>query len=427
MSIIEIVLLVSSLISSLLLTYLILKNRSSQSNDPTPLIISLSNTISDKFDKVNEKQKDHQFEIKEVLNTQNNEGREKIFSSIRVFQTEINEILTSAIQGLQQSNKIELDKLSSLSKHSFDQIYEANNKKLEEIQKEIEKRLNENLENNLRSFKEVSNDLGNMKATAQRMIDSTSSIDKLNKIFDRTASKSFGGFSEQYLEQILEYHLKGLWKKQATIKDGREMIDFVIEFDTVRIGIDSKFALTAYNDFINSEEGEKGQKLKEYLGATRNMATSISTKYGGHFNHLLMFIPSDSMFAEVTSDQMTMDKLHRLRITPISPSTLLTVVYSISMMKDKIAINSNAHMIQDYLIKIEKSLYKFKEEYEKLGKKLKEAQDTYDKSNSHVNQVELQIGRVKKLEIAAPRDIIKENDDSMTLESGQEQVEEYAV
>lgn len=412
MSIIEIVLLSLSLVSSMMLTYLILKNQKGQSVDPTPLIINLSKTIADKFDSVQEKQKDNQFEIKEVLNSQSNEGREKIFTSIRTFQTEINDILQSAIQNLQKSNLLELEKLSNQSKLSFEQIYEANNRKLQEIQVEIEKRLNANLENNLKSFKEVSNDLGAMRSTAQRMIDSTSSIDKLNKIFDRTASKAFGGFSEQYLEQILDYHLKGLWRSQASVKEGKEIIDFVIEFDTVRIGIDSKFALTSYNDFVEADEASKNNKQREFLSMIKNMATSISTKYGGHFNHLLMFIPSDTMFSEITNDQNTMDKLHRLRVTPVSPSTILTVIYSISMLKDKIAINNNAHSIQDYLIKVEKSISKFRDEYDKLGKKLKEAQDTYDKSNSHVDQVELQIGRVKKLELSGPRDMIKENDDS---------------
>jgi DNA anti-recombination protein RmuC len=378
-----------------------LKSGKSQSQDTIPLLMNLSKTINDKFDVVTDKQISHQYEVKEVLNNHNSQGSEKILTSLRTFQSEINDVLHGAIQNLQKSNLLELEKIASQSKNSFDQIYEANNKKLNDIQVEIERRLNENLANNLKSFKEVSNDLGAMRETAKTMIDSTSSIDKLNKIFERTASKSFGGFSEKYLEQILEYHLKGLWKSQVQVKDGKEIIDYAIEFDDISIGIDSKFALTSYNDYQNAEDEYKQQKLKDYLSMIRTMATSISSKYGGYFHHLLMFIPSDSMYNEVANDQITMDKLHRLRIVVVSPTTILSVIYAISMVKDKIAINNNAHTIQDYLLKVEKSIGKFREEYDKLGRKLKEAQDVYDKSSNHVSQVELQIGKVKKLELAA--------------------------
>ncbi len=368
--------------------------------------MNLSKTISDKFETVTDKQTEHQYQVKEVLNNHNNEGSEKILTSLRTFQSEINEVLQLAIQNLQKSNLLELDKIASQSKNSFDQIYEANNKKLQDIQVEIERRLNDNLANNIKSFKEVSNDLGEMKKTAQTMIDSTSSIDKLNRIFDRTASKSFGGFSEKYLEQILEFHLKGLWKSQVQVKEGKEIIDYAIEFDDLSIGIDSKFALTSYNDYQNSADEFKQQKLKDYLANIRTMATSISSKYGGYFQHLLMFIPSDAMYNEVANDQITMDKLHRLRVVVVSPTTILSVIYAISMVKDKIAINNNAHTIQDYLIKVEKSIGKFREEYDKLGKKLREAQDTYDKSSVYVVQVENQISKVKKLELASSRETL---------------------
>jgi DNA recombination protein RmuC len=121
-----------------------------------------------------------------------------------------------------------------------------------------------------------------------------------------------------------------------------------------------------------------------------------------------MFIPSDAMYNEVANDQITMDKLHRLRIVVVSPTTILSVIYAISMVKDKIAINNNAHTIQDYLLKVEKSIGKFREEYDKLGRKLREAQDVYDKSSNHVSQVEVQISKVKKLELAAHnRDLLE--------------------
>ncbi len=381
-----------------------LRYKSSQSTDSTPLLMNLSKSINDKFDSSSDKQKDYNYEVKEILTNQSTESREKIFSSLRTMQSEVNVTIQNALIGLQKSNTIELEKIANQSKNSFDAIYDSNAKKLIEIQDEIGKRMDENLANNLRSFQEVSHKLGEMSKTAQVMIDSTSSIDKLNRIFDRTASKSFGGFSEKYLESILETHLKGLWQSQVMVKQGQEAIDFVITLDDITIGIDSKFPLTTFLDFDEASKDQKEEKLKTYIAKIRDMATDIQSKYGTHFTHLMLYIPSDVMYNEVACNQQLLDKLHKQKIIVISPVTMMTVIYAIAHMRDKIALNDSAHKMQEYLGFVDKALNRFQEEYDKLGKKLDEAKKSYDNSTSQVHKITSQITKVRNLDLTHPQE-----------------------
>jgi DNA anti-recombination protein RmuC len=413
MSIIEIFLVISVITIVILQIIIALNVRKSQSSDSTPLLMNLAKTINDKFDTSADKQKDYNYEVKDILTNQSTESREKIFGSLRTMQNEVSTTIQNALIGLQKSNTIELEKIANQSKNSFDAIYDSNAKKLIEIQNEIEKRMNENLANNLRSFQEVSLKLGEMSKTAQVMIESTSSIDKLNRIFDRTASKSFGGFAEKYLETTLDCHLKGLWQSQVMVKNGQEAIDFVITLNDITVGIDSKFPLTTFSDYEEATKEQKAEKLKVYLAKIRDMATDIADKYGSQFTHLYLYIPSDAMYNEVASNQQLMDKIHKLKINIISPVTLLTVIYAITHMKDKIALNDSAYKMQEYLGFVDKALGKFQEEYDKLGKKLDEAKKSYDNSTFQVNKISSQITKVRNLDLKHPEENLY-----LELESG---------
>jgi DNA recombination protein RmuC len=378
--------------------------------------MNLSDKISSKFEAQNKSHQEHQFSIKELLTANTTESREKIFSSLRELQNSVKDTISDALLKMQKSNSEELKRMSEQSNENFKLIQETNNQKLIDIQKEIERRMDISMEGNLKSFGEVTTRLTEMKQTAQTMIDSTSTIDKLNKIFDRAASKSFGSFSENYLETILENNLKGLWKSQVAMKQGSEAIDFVIELGAITIGIDSKFPLTAFNDYQEASGTDRDAKLKEYLAMIKTMALSMNTKYGNNFDHLLMYIPSDIMYNEVVTNQSVFDKLHALKVMPVSPTTIYSVIYSINIIRDRIAINENAHKMQSSISQLSKNITAFKDDYEKLGKKIRETQTTYDTTASRVSRIDSQIEKVLRLDIVEQSLELSSNQEDLILE-----------
>jgi DNA recombination protein RmuC len=118
----------------------------------------------------------------------------------------------------------------------------------------------------------------------------------------------------------------------------------------------------------------------------------------------MLYIPSDVMYNEVASNQQLLDKLHKQKIIVISPVTMMTVIYAIAHMRDKIALNDSAHKMQEYLGFVDKALIRFQEEYEKLGKKLDEAKKSYDNSNSQVHKIASQITKVRNLDLKHPQE-----------------------
>jgi DNA anti-recombination protein RmuC len=296
--------------------------------------------------------------------------------SLSDIQTRIQTQLTEAISNINQQNKV-----------NFDTLSKTNHDKLTEIQGEIDNRLNENLKRNLESFALVKEDIGKMQSTAQKMMESTKSVDKLNNIFERTNSKGFGQFSETYLETLLSEYLNTRdWKKQVSVPKSNDVIDFVINMGDKKIGIDSKFPVTKYQDYLNATVEEKSKYLKEYLKSVKLMASDISKKYHkpGFIDVLLLFLPSDSMYVEVANDEETMNYLHSLKVTPICSTTIFPIIVVINNYIERAYINENAEQLLLGLQKISKNVVSFRDEFRKLGDKIRQAQENYDKADKNL-------------------------------------------
>jgi DNA anti-recombination protein RmuC len=372
---------------------------SGQNNELTNVIMNLNTKSETGVQRIKDDLLKELYGHKEILNSTGTSTALKIQENLNKLQTSINSIITDSLGNLQKSNSEEMSRLHNTTKSNFEIISSANDKKLGDIQGEIERRLNDNLNQNLKSFEEVSIKLGAINKSAENMISSTASIDRLNDIFSKGSVKQYGTFAEEYLQNLLEHHLPTLWDRQVTIEGCQDKIDFTITFQDMRIGIDSKFPLEAYENYTNASPENQAGALKTYLKTIREMSVSINTKYGKHFDHLLMYLPSDSMYNEVAHDRSTLDSLNKLKVVPISPTTILTVIYAISILRTKLLINKNAQQMQANVSKIEKSLFSFKEEYRKLGEKLRLAQVNYDVVEGHVRSIDKDVNTVKNLDL----------------------------
>jgi len=351
---------------------------------------SVGGKISEELQKIQMLQSQQIHENKQKFDLQQNE--QKI--QFQQMKTENQEGLVKIQTLLQERLAQAIGLLNSENKRNFDALNEQNRDRLAEIRGEIEKRLNENLAQNLKSFEDVTKNLAQMQGTAQRMIDSTSSIDKLNSIFERTSSKAFGNFAENYLETLLGEHLAdGSWSSQVTVPGSSEKIDFVIYLAEKKIGIDSKFPVTKYQDFIDAPIDAKKIALKNYLQAVINMAGDISTKYSkpGFVETLLLYMPSDSMYSEVVNDVRTMEILAKLKVTPTSPATIFPLIMLIQTYQYRMNVNENAERIIKGLTIVKKNIGSFREEFRKLGDKIRQAQDNYDKADRNLVVVQREV------------------------------------
>jgi DNA recombination protein RmuC len=273
------------------------------------------------------------------------------------------------------------------------------------INLDVQKRLDENFARNLKSFEEVSKNLGQMEQKAQSMIESTKSIDKLNAIFSRTSSKSFGTFSEDYLESMLTEHLmQGSFKSQVSIPQSSDKIDFVITINGKNIGIDSKFPLTKYQDYLDSDTPNIAKK--QLQNTILAMAKDISAKYykQAFIDKLYLYLPSDSIYLLCMEDDGTFHKqLRNLKVTLISPNTLYPQLVLIANLQFQLNVSQNAENIIRGLKEITRNISSFREEYRKLGDKIRQAQTNYDQANNSLSYVERGIMELETKEVEEHR------------------------
>lgn len=308
---------------------------------------------------------------------------------------------------LRESNQESLrkiqDHLQKRLAEGIETLTKTNKEKLNEIQKEVDKRLDENFEKNLKSVQEVNKNLTQMQETAKRMIDSTKSVDKLNTIFERTSSKSFGEFGEKYLESLLSETLaQGSWQKQVTIPGSQDKIDFVIEIEDKKIGIDSKFPVTKYKDYIEAPTEEKEKALKAFKKSVMFMAKSIADKYNkeNFLDVLLIYLPSESMFSDIVNDEQVSQYLSskQVKVTPTSPNNIYPLLQTLRTYQFNTKISENAERIIAGLKVVRKNIDSFQEEFRKLGDKLRHAQDNYDKADRNLIGVQKEVLRLEQVD-----------------------------
>jgi len=331
----------------------------------------------------------------------------KLLAEVSSLKEQNQQSLVNILNQIRDQLSKSVSELNQRNKENFELLSSANQERLRQLELEISKRLDENLAQNLRSFENVTKNLSQIETRAQQMLESTKAIDRLNSIFDRTSVKAFGNFGESYLETLLAQHLAPTsWQKQVKLTNTDYLLDFVItigDLDTSKkIGIDCKFPLTKYQDFIESDLTNKKAKFTEFLQTVRKMAIDISQKYALHqtVDLMIIFFPSEGIYNEVVNHDETLKFLQTNKIQPASPSTIFALIMLLKSQQYKLHINQNAQLIIDGLKVVRKNVEAFREEFRKLGDKLRQAQANYDLADRSLLNVQ---NEVLKLENTNPK------------------------
>ena len=140
------------------------------------------------------------------------------------------------------------------------------------------------------------------------------SIKQLQQLL--VSPKLRGELGEQLLQDMLsEVIPTHLLTYQYQFASG-QIVDAVIRTEDGLIVIDAKFPLTRVKD---KSEAQLKQQLKQHM-------ISIARKYiqpeQGTLNFALMYLPSEAVYHHLISQPTLVQLSHKLRVYPVSPSTL---------------------------------------------------------------------------------------------------------
>jgi DNA recombination protein RmuC len=208
-------------------------------------------------------------------------------------------------------------------------------------------------------------------------------------------SKVQGNWGELILERVLE--ASGLRKgheydvqESHTREDGsRAQPDVVVHLPEDRhLIVDAKVSLRAYEEYANAETDlQRDSAMKRHLDSVRGHIKELSEKnyqqlYGLKSpDFVLMFIPVEPAFMlAIAHDSDLWQDALKQNVMLVSPSTLLFVLRTVAHLWRQEQQNRNAQEIASRGSELYDKLVGFVEDLDKLGDRLNQAKDVYDKA-----------------------------------------------
>lgn len=281
-------------------------------------------------------------------------------------------------------NELQSEKMQNLEERQQEMIRNTA-EKLELIRSTVEEKLEKTLSDRLgQSFETVGKQLIEVQKGLGEMQSIASEVGGLKKVLSNV--KLRGGVGEVQLSMLLEQMLAPTQyaANVKTKKGSNDPVEFAIklpgrsdeEGDFVYLPIDAKFPKDIYENLVAAYDSgdssiieEASRQLTNYI---KRMARTISEKYIDPPNttdFAIMFLPFESIYAEVIRNSSLVDELHRdYKITVAGPTNLAAILNSLQMGFRSLAIQKRSSEVW-------KVLGEVKAEFEKFGGLLERAQN----------------------------------------------------
>ncbi len=235
-------------------------------------------------------------------------------------------------------------------------------------------------------------------------------------------SKTQGAWGEFILESILEK--SGLEKDREytiqesfTTAEGRLRPDVIIRLpENKQVIIDSKVSLTAYNNFVNSEnEQDKALALKAHLISIRQHMKGLADKKyqnitDGGLDFIIMFIPIEPAYIlAIQSEKGLYEEALEKRIVFVSPTLLIPSLQLIKNVWKQENQNKNTLEIVRQVTALYDKFKGFADDLIDLGVQIKKSQTSYEgamnKLSTGNGNLIRSVEKIKKLGISPTKNI----------------------
>ncbi len=333
------------------------------------------------------------FEIKFSENTKTlNELLRLNFNEFNQHQQDVNK---QAIENIKEVQFAIEKQLKFIRDDNSQQLNEMRKTVDEKLQTTLEKRLSESFNQVSERLEQVHKGLGEMQTIA-------TGVGDLKKVLSNV--KTRGVMGEYQLENILEQILtpEQYAKNVATKKGSQANVEFAVKLPgkesdlnsglgssldkEVWIPIDSKFPIEDYHLLLDAfDAGDKSKILlaqKSLLKTIEVFAKSISDKYidpPHTTDFAIMFLPVESLYAEVLRHPNLFEKLQRkYKITITGPTTLSALLNSLQMGFRTLLVQKRSSEVWDILKAVKFEFKEFSGVLSKVHKQLNTASGTLE-------------------------------------------------
>jgi len=311
---------------------------------------------------------------------------------------DVRDVLDKQLEALQKSNSAKLDEM----RQTVD----------EKLQTTLQARLGESFKQVAERLEQVHKGLGEMQSLAQGVGD-------LKHLL--TNVKTRGIFGEAQLGALIEqiFVAEQYGVQVATKPNSRERVDYAIKMpgrgadmdgepSQLWLPIDAKFPTEDFERLLDAQEraDAAGAEVagKALEARIRAEAKSISEKYiepPYTTDFAILFLPSESLYAEVLRRPGLMDSLQReYRITLAGPTTLLAMLNSLQMGFRTLALEKRSSEVWQVLGAVKTEFGKFGDVLAKVKAQTQTVLNTLDSAEQRSRAM----GRALKTVEAMPEE-----------------------
>ena len=342
------------------------------------------------------------------------------------------------LQGLIQTNEQKIGELRVAVEEKLSSLQADNSAKLEEMRRTVDEKLHATLETRLtESFKQVSDRLESVQKGLGEMQTLAAGVGDLKRVL--TNVKTRGTWGEVQLARLIEDCMTPDQYAQnvKTVPGSDAQVEFAIRLPgqgqldgPVWLPIDAKFPKEEYERMMDAHETSDRDGIKAagaaLARAVELQAKTIVSKYISPphtTDFAIMFLPSESLYAEVLRQSGLLDKLHDLRVNVAGPANLAALLNSLQMGFRTLAIQERSSEVWQVLRAV-------KTEFGKFGDTLANVKKSLDTASTRIGQTEsrtrVMLRSLKNVE-AMPDDQAKavfaaESVDRVSMESADDEM-----
>jgi len=198
------------------------------------------------------------------------------------------------------------------------------------------------------------------------------------------------------------------FENQYRFKNG-EIADAVIRLSSGIIPIDAKFPLENFKGVLSSGDNEEAKIAagRAFARDVKKHVDAIAQKYirtdEGTYDFALMYIPSESVFYEIivrnewNPGEPLLKYALDQRVIPVSPNSFYAYLQTILLGLRGMRIEENAREIMDGILRLEKELEVFAEDFELVGAHLNNSLKKYADAAKRFNRFEMKVEQLTGL------------------------------
>lgn len=354
----------------------------------------MDNTLSNLRQEINNNMRSDMSLFGETINRSQEQAINSQKDSFNALNKSLNEqidTLQKNLFNLQSSNATQMDKMRATVDEKMKEIRESNEKKLNDIQKTVDEKLQTTLETRMKeSFALVSDRLEQVYKGLGEMTNLATNVGDLKQML--SSVKQRGNFGEIALDNILSDILTpDQYEKQFEVApDTKKVVDFAVKMPgsnetALYLPIDSKFSgdtfvhlQQAYDTGTKEDIEKMGKALEKSIV---DQAKSISEKYiypPYTTNFAIMFLPSESLYAEVVRREVFSKIQQEFHVTVAGPSTMAAMLYSLQMGFQTLQIQKKSNEVWNILSAVKTEFDKFANAFNTVQKNLRTIETNLD-------------------------------------------------